>query len=126
MPRRLLTRWRRTCNRSPLAGSSREYPNTIPTPPAILSRRSAPASGTSALIRESERMHALPLTLIPLKSEPGAARMEYHIAMGVRSNEPEWRRRINVAILKRQADITVILRDYGVPLLNKQGNLASP
>ena len=68
----------------------------------------------------------LPLTLVPLKSEPGAARMEYHIAMGVRSNEPEWRRRINAAILKRQADITVILRDYGVPLLNKQGNLASP
>src|SRR6516225_5037220 len=57
MPRRLLTRWRRTCNRSPLAGSSREYPNTIPTPPTILSRRSAPASGASALIRESERMH---------------------------------------------------------------------
>src|SRR6516225_11939440 len=57
MPRRLLTHWRRTCNRSPLAGSSREYPNTIPTPPTILSRRSAPASGASALIRESERMH---------------------------------------------------------------------
>src|SRR5215471_611216 len=57
MRRRLLTRWRRTCNRSPLAGSSREYPNTIPTPPTILSRRSAPASGASALIRESERMH---------------------------------------------------------------------
>src|SRR6516164_4311415 len=57
MPRRLLTRWRRTCNRSPLTGSSREYPNTIPTPPTILSRPSAPASGASALIRESERMH---------------------------------------------------------------------
>src|ERR1700757_2171647 len=57
MPRRLLTRWRRTCNRSPLAGSSCEYPNTIPTPPTILSRRSAPASGASALICERERMH---------------------------------------------------------------------
>src|SRR6516165_5588529 len=57
MPRRLLTHWRRTCNRSPLAGSSREYPNTILTPPTILSRPSAPASGASFLIRESERMH---------------------------------------------------------------------
>jgi ABC-type amino acid transport substrate-binding protein len=65
----------------------------------------------------------LPLTLIPLKDEPGAARMEYHIAMGVRANEPEWRRRINAAILKRQGDITAILRDYGVPLLNEQGEL---
>ena len=68
----------------------------------------------------------LPLTLVPLKDEPGAARMEYHIAMGVRANEPEWRRRINAAILKRQGDMTVILRDYGVPLLNDQGELAGP
>jgi len=65
----------------------------------------------------------LPLTMVPLKDEPGAARMEYHIAMGVRANEPEWRRRINAAILKRQRDMTAILRDYGVPLLNEQGEL---
>ena len=68
----------------------------------------------------------LPLTLVPLKDEPGAARMEYHIAMGVRGNEPEWRRRINAAILKRQDAITAILRDYGVPLLSEQGELAGP
>ena len=68
----------------------------------------------------------LPLTLVPLKDEPGEARMEYHIAMGVRGSEPEWRRRINAAILKRQGDITAILRDYGVPLLNEQGELAGP
>ena len=69
---------------------------------------------------------ALPLTLVPLKSEPGAPRMAYHIAMGVRANEPEWRRSINAAILKRQAEITAILQDYGVPLLNDQGELAAP
>jgi len=68
----------------------------------------------------------LPLTMVPLKNEPGAARMEYHIAMGVRVNEPEWRRRINAAILKRQDEITAILRDYGVPLLNEQGELSTP
>jgi quinoprotein dehydrogenase-associated probable ABC transporter substrate-binding protein len=68
----------------------------------------------------------LPLTLVPLKDEPGAARMEYHIAMGVRANEAEWRRRINAAILKRQDDITAILRDYGIPLLNEQGELTGP
>jgi len=69
---------------------------------------------------------SLPLALVPLKDEPGAARMEYHIAMGVRGNEPEWRRRINAAIVKRQDEITAILRDYGVPLLNEQGELAHP
>jgi ABC-type amino acid transport substrate-binding protein len=68
----------------------------------------------------------LPLTLVPLKDEPGAARMEYHIAMGVRANEPEWRRRVNTAIVKRRDDITAILRDYGVPLLNEQGELSGP
>lgn len=68
----------------------------------------------------------LPLTLVPLKDEPGAARMEYHIAMGVRANEPDWRRRINAVILKRQPEITATLQEYGVPLLNEQGELAGP
>ena len=68
---------------------------------------------------------ALPLTLVPLKSEPGAARMAYHIAMGVRANEPEWRRHINAAIIKHQTEITAILHEYGIPLLNEQGELAS-
>jgi quinoprotein dehydrogenase-associated probable ABC transporter substrate-binding protein len=68
----------------------------------------------------------LPLSLVPLKDEPGAPRMEYHIAMGVRANEPEWRRRVNAAIVKRQEDITAILRNYGIPLLNEQGELTGP
>ena len=68
----------------------------------------------------------LPLTLVPLKDEPGAARMKYHIAMGVRGNEPEWRRRVNAVILEQQPEITAILRDYGVPLLNEQGELINP
>ena len=68
----------------------------------------------------------LPLTLVPLKDEPGAARMKYHIAMGVRGNEPEWRRRVNAVILKQQPKMTAILRDYGIPLLNEQGELTNP
>src|SRR5258707_12341203 len=56
----------------------------------------------------------LPLTLVPIADEPNAPRMKYHIAMGVRGNEPEWRRRINAVILQRQVEITAILRDYGV------------
>ncbi len=63
------------------------------------------------------------LDLVPLKSEPGSPRMDYHIAMGVRGNEPEWRRRINAAIQKRREAIVAILRDYGVPLLNEQGQV---
>jgi quinoprotein dehydrogenase-associated probable ABC transporter substrate-binding protein len=69
---------------------------------------------------------ATPLTLVPLKNEPEGPRMSYHIAMGVRANEPEWRRGINTVILKRQVEITAILRDYGVPLLDERGELTSP
>jgi quinoprotein dehydrogenase-associated probable ABC transporter substrate-binding protein len=68
----------------------------------------------------------LPLTLAPLNEEPGSPRMKYHIAMGVRANEPEWRRQINAVILKQQPQVTAILRDYGVPLLNEQGDLIDP
>ena len=68
----------------------------------------------------------LPLTLVRLKTEPDMPRMEYHIAMGLRANDMEWRRRINDAIHKRQAEITGILRDYGVPLLDELGNPLPP
>lgn len=65
----------------------------------------------------------LPLTMRALPSAPGAARMDYRITMGVRANEPQWRRRINAAIRDRQAEITAVLRDYGVPLLRPDGRL---
>jgi quinoprotein dehydrogenase-associated probable ABC transporter substrate-binding protein len=68
----------------------------------------------------------LPLTLVMLHSEPQSPRLEYHIAMGVRHNEPDWRRRVNAIIQKRRNDITAILRDYGVPLLDEQGNPMAP
>jgi hypothetical protein len=63
----------------------------------------------------------LPLAFVALKNEPGAARMDYHIAMGVRVNEPEWRARINGVIRNRHDAIVAVLRDYGVPLLDEQG-----
>ena len=67
------------------------------------------------------RKGGMPLKMVLLQNEQGAPRMAYHIAMGVRNNEPEWRRRINTAINRHRDDITAILRDYGVPLLDEQG-----
>ncbi len=63
----------------------------------------------------------LPLTAVFIEPEPDAPRLDYRIAMGVRANEPEWRRRINQAINKHKADIAAVLADYGVPLLNEPG-----
>lgn len=65
----------------------------------------------------------LPLTIVPLENEPGAPRLDYHIAMGVRANEPDWRRKINEAILREHDAIVAVLKDYGVPLLDEQGKL---
>jgi quinoprotein dehydrogenase-associated probable ABC transporter substrate-binding protein len=62
----------------------------------------------------------LKLDYVFLDGEEGAPRLDYHIAMGVRANEPEWRHRINQAIERHQAEITRILVDYGVPLLDEQ------
>jgi hypothetical protein len=61
-----------------------------------------------------------------LPNQPEAPRMDYHIAMGVRANEPEWRRQVNAAILKRQPEIAQVLRSYGVPLLDERGRLLPP
>ncbi|HEV2550120.1 MAG TPA: substrate-binding domain-containing protein [Stellaceae bacterium] len=68
----------------------------------------------------------LPLAMVKLNEEPGAPRLAYHIAMGVRGTEPDWRRRINDAIRKHQDEITAVLRDFGVPLLDEQGGLVRP
>jgi quinoprotein dehydrogenase-associated probable ABC transporter substrate-binding protein len=65
----------------------------------------------------------LPIAFRALPSEPGAARMDFRITMGVRGQEPEWRRRINAFIRERQGEIDGILREYGVPLLDAQGRL---
>jgi quinoprotein dehydrogenase-associated probable ABC transporter substrate-binding protein len=62
----------------------------------------------------------LPLHAAFIEPEADAPRLDYRITMGVRSNEPEWRRRINQAIAHEQTQITEVLAEYGVPLLDEQ------
>lgn len=66
------------------------------------------------------------LKVVPLLTEDGPVRMDYRITMGLRPNEPEWKRRLNDILKRRKADIDAILRDYGVPLLDRQGKLIEP
>lgn len=72
------------------------------------------------------RAEALFISLRLLPAEPGGPRMDYRITMGVRPGEPEWRRRINAAIREHQAEITAVLQEYGVPLLDAAGRLQQP
>lgn len=63
-----------------------------------------------------------PLEVVLLRTENPAIRLDFRITMGVRFNEPEWKRDINRLIRENQAEINRILLDYGVPLLDEQNN----
>jgi quinoprotein dehydrogenase-associated probable ABC transporter substrate-binding protein len=58
------------------------------------------------------------LVVLPLASEPGV-RFDFAMAMGVRYGEPAWKKQIETLIEKNRPQITAILRDYGVPLLDE-------
>ena len=66
------------------------------------------------------------LLVVPLATRAGEVRMDYRITMGVRFNEPEWKREINGLIKTKQPEINAILAEYGVPLLDDQGRRLEP
>jgi quinoprotein dehydrogenase-associated probable ABC transporter substrate-binding protein len=69
----------------------------------------------------------LPLDAVFLDSEDASTRLDFHIAMGVRAGEPEWRRRINQAIEHQHGEIAKILAEYAIPQLDEQGKpIAAP
>lgn len=112
--------------RSALLDRTRSYPLVVDT------RHAAPGARMMQDVASGEidvgliwgpiagyaiKVGGLPLVLRPIVGAPGAMRMDYRITMGVRANEPEWRRRVNAAIRERQGEITAVLREYGVPLI---------
>ncbi len=58
-----------------------------------------------------------PLAVTPLRGEAGAPPLEFSIAAGVRHGEPEWLARIDSLLVENHAEITDILRQFGVPLV---------
>ena len=64
-----------------------------------------------------------PPTVVPMLDEPGPARLEYRITMGIRGDEPDWRHWLNQFIRDNQDDIDSLLASYRVPLLDQAGNL---
>jgi quinoprotein dehydrogenase-associated probable ABC transporter substrate-binding protein len=63
------------------------------------------------------------LSVVPLLKEDGAPRMAYRITFGVRNQEDDWKRQLNVVLAKRQGDIDTVLLQFGVPLLDEQSRL---
>jgi quinoprotein dehydrogenase-associated probable ABC transporter substrate-binding protein len=67
------------------------------------------------------KQQSVPVEVVPLTGENIGARMDFRITMGLRRNEPEWKRVLNDFIGGHEAEIQAILLDYGVPLLDEQG-----
>jgi quinoprotein dehydrogenase-associated probable ABC transporter substrate-binding protein len=65
---------------------------------------------------------SVPLEVTALSGENAGARLDFRIAMGLRRNEPEWKRALNDFLAKHKAAIQAILLEYGVPLLDEQGH----
>jgi quinoprotein dehydrogenase-associated probable ABC transporter substrate-binding protein len=65
----------------------------------------------------------VPLEVVSLVKERLGPRMLYGITLGIRPNAPEWKHKINKLIAENQPAIDDILLDYGVPLLDAEGNL---
>jgi quinoprotein dehydrogenase-associated probable ABC transporter substrate-binding protein/PQQ-dependent catabolism-associated CXXCW motif protein len=66
-----------------------------------------------------------PITMVPLRSDQPGLRLDFRISMGIRPNEPDWKRELNDLIRELQPEITAILERYGVPLLDRRGQLVA-
>jgi mxaJ protein len=60
------------------------------------------------------------LAIVPLVKEKIGSRMMYRITMGVRPSDQEWKRTLNKVIRENQEEITKILLEYNVPLIDEQ------
>jgi mxaJ protein len=75
--------------------------------------------------KQASKETAATLTAVPLLEEKGE-RMDFRIALGVRHSDEAWRRSLDRLIRDNRAEISAILNDYGVPLLDEQGKPLPP
>jgi quinoprotein dehydrogenase-associated probable ABC transporter substrate-binding protein len=60
------------------------------------------------------------LAVVPIPSGPGDLPFAFDISMGVKLGNEALRKRLQQVLDRRQADITKILQDYGVPLVDRK------
>ena len=68
---------------------------------------------------------AVPIVAIPLKAQPGI-KFDFEIAMAMRFGDAAYTQQINDAIDRQRPQITAILKQYGVPLLDLPAGLTPP
>ena len=69
------------------------------------------------------RRQRLPMEVIPIPSGKGDLPFEFDISMGVKRGNEALRAQLEKVLDSRHAEITAILKEYGVPLVEKKGNL---
>jgi quinoprotein dehydrogenase-associated probable ABC transporter substrate-binding protein len=73
----------------------------------------------------AKNARSAPMAAIPLQSRPGM-KLDVEIAMGVRHADKDFRQRIDQLIGANRTRIDAILEEYGVPLLDQQGQVVAP
>ncbi len=63
----------------------------------------------------------VPLEVTPLTGEEKGLRLDFRMSMGLRRNEPDWKHELNDFLAANGDAIQAILLDYGIPLLDNQG-----
>lgn len=67
------------------------------------------------------------LNVTPLSAAEGSpVRLDYRMSMGLRRGEPEWKDQLNTLLKDQGEAIEAILLDYGIPLLDRQGEPIQP
>ena len=78
------------------------------------------------LIGDAVKTSAGALVATPLIKDVDKPGFSYRISFGVRHDEPDWKHKLEAVIRARKADINNVLDDYGVPLLDNQGQIIPP
>jgi quinoprotein dehydrogenase-associated probable ABC transporter substrate-binding protein len=66
--------------------------------------------------------HRVPLEMVPVPSGKGDLPFAFDISMGVKKGDEPLRAQVQQALDRKRAEITNILKEYGVPLLNGKGD----
>lgn len=66
------------------------------------------------------------LQFTPLLKEETGPKLFYRITMGVRLGEDDWKRQLNSLIRRNQDDISSLLHEAGVPLVDDYGKALTP
>jgi len=74
--------------------------------------------------RHASKEAAATLTVVPLQEE--GEHMDFRIALGVRRGDDAWKLSLDRLIRDNRAEVSAILDDYGVPLLDDQGKPLPP